>query len=144
MLEDTQGTPLHTGNMAIQHTSSLYTTYILPCFKARFLIVLKPHRTCLLIATLRGKQIGWLKSKIHFCLYFLFFSLVSMYCKYCLLCVRPWATHGLLSGPLCRQECSGKSQGGSGVGEISKIARALLATIRTLGFILAIESNESL
>ena len=81
MLEDTQGTPLHTGNMAIQHISSSYTTYILPCFKARFLIVIKPHRTCLLIATLRGKQIGWLKSKILFCLYFLFFSLVSMYCK---------------------------------------------------------------
>lgn len=81
MFEDTQGTPLHTGNMAIQHTSSLYTTYILPCFKARFLIVLKPHRTYLLITTLRGKKIGRLKSKIPFCLYFLFFSLVSMYCK---------------------------------------------------------------
>lgn len=59
MLEETQGT-LSQWEFACQYTPCPYATCILLIFKAGFLFILKCISMYLLIASIKGKQIGWL------------------------------------------------------------------------------------
>ena len=130
--------------------SNVFPLCLQPIFchpsKERFLIVLKPNRICLLIASVRGKQIGWLQNKILFCLISYFFLCQHvLYCRILSAMCKALGYTWTFVRVCLQTRNEGRPQTGrarargSGAGETSKMGRAFLVTIRRRGFILALK-----